>query len=161
VFDKAKTERPMASVMPKRARWIHAAVHVCPAQRAPRFVRESPLADKAGWVEVDPATLQHPRYRNISALGDASSAPNAKTAARKQAPVVAENVLAVLGADAPRAIYDGYGACPLTVERGKVVPAEFVYSGKLLPTFPFLSPISRAFCLVPKKRRCYRGSIGT
>jgi hypothetical protein len=71
-FDKAKTERPMASVMPKRARWIHAAVHVCPPQRAPRFVRESPLADKARWVEVDPATLQHPRFCSRSPISRAA-----------------------------------------------------------------------------------------
>jgi hypothetical protein len=32
--------------------------------------------------------------------------------------------------------YDGYGSCPLTVERGKIVFAEFGYGGKLLPTFP-------------------------
>jgi len=34
--------------------------------------------------------------------------------------------------------YDGYGSCPLTVERGKIVLAEFGYGGKLLPTFPWL-----------------------
>jgi hypothetical protein len=115
-------------------------LHVCPPQRAPKVIRESPLADKAGWVEVDPATLQHPRYGNIFAVGDASSAPNAKTAAavRKQAPVVAENTLRVLDGQAPRAVYDGYGSCPLTVERGKIVLAEFGYGGKLLPTFRYL-----------------------
>jgi sulfide:quinone oxidoreductase len=32
--------------------------------------------------------------------------------------------------------YDGYGSCPLTVERGKVVLAEFLYGGKLAPSFP-------------------------
>jgi hypothetical protein len=26
--------------------------------------------------------------------------------------------------------YDGYGSCPLTVERGKIVLAEFGYGGK-------------------------------
>ena len=31
---------------------------------------------------------------------------------------------------------DGYGACPLTVERGRIVLAEFGYGGKLLPTLP-------------------------
>jgi sulfide:quinone oxidoreductase len=115
-------------------------LHVCPPQRAPKVIRESALADKAGWVEVDPATLQHPRYGNIFAVGDASSAPNAKTAAagRKQAPVVAENTLRVLDGQAPRAVYDGYGSCPLTVERGKIVLAEFGYGGKLLPTFRYL-----------------------
>ena len=74
-------------------------------------------------------------------LGDACSAPNAKTAAaaRKQAPVVALNVLAVLDGQGPRALYDGYGSCPLTVERGKILLAEFGYGGKLLPTFPFIN----------------------
>lgn len=115
-------------------------LHVCPPQRAPRFVRESPFADTAGWVEVDPATLQHPRFGNVFGIGDGCSAPNAKTAAaaRKQAPVVAENVLCVLDGKAPRAVYDGYGSCPLTVERGKIVLAEFGYGGKILPSFPFL-----------------------
>jgi len=115
-------------------------IHVCPPQLAPDFVRESPLADAAGWIEVSPETLQHVRYGNIFGLGDACSAPNAKTAAalRKQSPTVAENVLAVLDGKGPRAIYDGYGSCPLTVERGKIVLAEFGYGGKLLPTFPFL-----------------------
>jgi sulfide:quinone oxidoreductase len=115
-------------------------LHVCPPQRAPAFVRASPLADPAGWIEVDSATLQHPRYGNVFALGDACSAPNAKTAAaaRKQVPVVALNALAALDGHGPRAVYDGYGSCPLTVERGKIVLAEFGYGGKLLPTFPFL-----------------------
>jgi sulfide:quinone oxidoreductase len=115
-------------------------IHVCPPQRAPAFVRNSALADAAGWIEVSPETLQHPRYGNVFGLGDACSAPNAKTAAaaRKQAPVVALNVLAVLDGKGPRALYDGYGSCPLTVERGKIVLAEFGYGGKLLPTFPFI-----------------------
>jgi len=32
--------------------------------------------------------------------------------------------------------YDGYGSCPLTVENGKIVLAEFGFGGKLLPSFP-------------------------
>jgi sulfide:quinone oxidoreductase len=66
------------------------------------------------------------------------NAPNAKTAAaaRMQAPVVATNVLHDLGVGTKRAIYDGYGSCPLTVEKGKIVLAEFGYGGKLIPTFP-------------------------
>ncbi len=35
-----------------------------------------------------------------------------------------------------RAIYNGYGSCPLTVERGKIILAEFGYGGKLLPSLP-------------------------
>lgn len=113
-------------------------LHMVPPQRAPEFIRQSVLANADGWVEVDHETLRHPRYGNIFSLGDVCSAPNAKTAAavRKQAPVVAENVLSMLAGRGPRAVYDGYGSCPLTVERGKVILAEFGYGGKLLPTFP-------------------------
>jgi sulfide:quinone oxidoreductase len=65
-----------------------------PAAVAPDFIRVSPLADAAGWVDVDQATLRHKTYENIWSLGDVMNAPNAKTAAaaRMQAPIVAENV---------------------------------------------------------------------
>jgi sulfide:quinone oxidoreductase len=36
----------------------------------------------------------------------------------------------------PVAQYNGYGSCPLTVERGKIVLAEFGYGGTMLPSFP-------------------------
>lgn len=113
-------------------------IHVVPPQTAPDFVRTSPLAAVSGFIEVDEATLRHPRYPNVFALGDACSASNAKTAAavRKQAPIVAVNALAALEGREPVADYDGYGSCPLTVERGKIVLAEFGYGGKLLPSFP-------------------------
>ena len=49
---------------------------------------------------------------------------------------MARNALACLDGQPLTAAYDGYGSCPLTVERGKIVLAEFGYGGKLLPTFP-------------------------
>ena len=113
-------------------------LHVCPPQVAPDFIRVSPLADAAGWVDVDQATLRHKTYENIWSLGDVMNAPNAKTAAaaRKQAPTVAENIMADIAGRSPTAAYDGYGSCPLTVERGKIVLAEFGYGGVLKPSFP-------------------------
>jgi sulfide:quinone oxidoreductase len=113
-------------------------LHVVPPQKAPDFVRVSPLADGAGWVDVDPATLRHRKYANVFALGDVGGMANAKTAAaaRKQAPVVAHNVLHARGEARGEARYDGYGSCPLTVENGKIVLAEFLYGGKLAPSFP-------------------------
>ncbi len=113
-------------------------LHAVPPQVAPEFVAHSPLAAESGFIDVDPATLRHVRYPNVFALGDAANTSNAKTAAaaRKQAPVVAVNVLAALEGKEPVADYDGYGSCPLTVERGKIVLAEFGYGGKLLPSFP-------------------------
>ena len=113
-------------------------MHVCPPQTAPDFIRVSPLADAAGWVDVDQSTLRHKTYDNIWSLGDVMNAPNAKTmaAARIQAPVVAENIAADMDGKAPVAQYNGYGSCPLTVERGKIVLAEFGYGGTMLPSFP-------------------------
>ncbi|WP_286778205.1 NAD(P)/FAD-dependent oxidoreductase [Pseudomonas sp. UBA2311] len=113
-------------------------LHVVPPQVAPDFIRESPLADSAGWVDVDPHTLRHRQYSTVHALGDVANTSNAKTAAaaRKQAPVVANNVLVAQGRLQTLAQYDGYGSCPLTVERGKIVLAEFTYGGKLAPSFP-------------------------
>ena len=113
-------------------------LHVCPPQTSPAFIANSPLADAAGWVDIHAHTLQHVRYSDVFALGDAGNTPNAKTAAavRKQAPVVAENVIKVMNGEAPQAEYDGYGSCPLTVERGKIVLAEFGYGGKILPSLP-------------------------
>ncbi|WP_421553210.1 FAD/NAD(P)-binding oxidoreductase [Pseudomonas yamanorum] len=120
-------------------------LHVVPPQVAPDFIRNSPLVDAAGWCEVNPQSLQHLRYPHIFGLGDVCSTTNAKTAAavRKQIVVVAENLLA-LRKQAPLPLkYDGYGSCPLTVEKGKVVLAEFGYGGKLLPTFPLDPTVAR------------------
>lgn len=113
-------------------------MHVCPPQTAPDFVKVSPLADAAGWVDVDQATLRHKTFDNVWSLGDVMNAPNAKTAAaaRIQAPVVAENIAADIDGLSPHAQYDGYGSCPLTVERGKIVLAEFGYGGAMKPSFP-------------------------
>lgn len=113
-------------------------LHAVPPQRAPEFIRSSVLADEAGWVDVNPMTLSHKRFANVHALGDVINTSNAKTAAavRKQAPVVAHNVLAALGRAQGVAAYDGYGACPLTVERDRVVLAEFTYGGRVAPSFP-------------------------
>ncbi|MNB81964.1 Sulfide dehydrogenase [flavocytochrome c] flavoprotein chain precursor [compost metagenome] len=120
-------------------------LHVVPPQVSPDFIAQSPLADAAGWCEVDPHTLQHPRYPGVFALGDICGTTNAKTAAavRKQIVVVAENLLALRKQQPLPLKYDGYGSCPLTVEKGKVILAEFGYAGKLLPTFPLDPTIPR------------------
>ena len=113
-------------------------IHVVPPQTAPDFIKHSPLAGEGGWVDVDQATLRHKTFDNVFGLGDCTNTPNAKTAAavRKQAPIVATNLIAAILDKPLPSSYDGYGSCPLTVERGKIVLAEFGYGGKLLPSFP-------------------------
>ena len=114
-------------------------INVCPPQCAPDFIRSSSLSNDAGWVDVDPATLQHVKFPNIFSLGELTSTSNAKTvaAARKQAPIVAANVIAQIEGLDVNPNYDGYGSCPLTVEKGKIILAEFGYGGKVMPTFPW------------------------
>jgi len=113
-------------------------LHVVPPQRAPGFIAKAGLASEDGWLDLEPYTLQHRHHPTVFGLGDVSATPNAKTAAavRKQAPVVAANLLASLDDKPLTAAYLGYGSCPLTVEKGRVVLAEFGYGGELQPTFP-------------------------
>ncbi|WCO66329.1 FAD/NAD(P)-binding oxidoreductase [Iamia majanohamensis] len=118
-------------------------LHVVPPQSAPDWVKRSPLADPtnpAGYVEVDKHTMQHARFPNVFALGDAGSTPNSKTGAaiRKQAPVVVENLLAVMAGSAVEASYDGYASCPLTTARNRMLLAEFDYTMKPHPTIPVI-----------------------
>lgn len=117
----------------------YAMLHVVPPQRAPDVVRDSALADQAGWVDVDKHTLQHRRYPEVWALGDASSLPTSRTGAaiRKQAPVLVDNLLAHRAGEALPARYDGYASCPLVTGYGKLVLAEFDYDGKPAESFPF------------------------
>lgn len=122
-------------------------IHVTPPQSAPDFIKESPLSGDSGWVDVNPATLQHSRYSNIFGLGDVTNTPNAKTAAavRKQVPVVTKNIMNLIKGKELLEGYDGYGSCPLTTSLKTVMLAEFSYGGKVTPSFPFLDPRKNLF----------------
>jgi len=113
-------------------------LHATPYQSPPAAIKTSPLANAGGWVDVHQNTLQHNKYPNVFGLGDAGSTPNSKTAAavRKQAPIVVRNLLHLLDGGVLEEGYDGYGSCPLTTAYGKVMLAEFIYGGKVTPTFP-------------------------
>ena len=121
-------------------------LHVSPPQCALPFMKASPFVNEGGWVDVDQFSMQHVKYKNVFGLGDACSTPNSKTAAaaRKQIVCVADNLLAIRAGKEAATKYDGYGACPLTVEHGKAVLAEFGYGGKLLPTFGWLNNAVKA-----------------
>lgn len=121
-------------------------MHTVPPQSAPDWLRATPLPDPAspgGFVEVDKHTLRHTRFPEIFALGDAGSTPNSKTGAaiRKQAPVLVENLRAVLAGADPTARYSGYASCPLTTGRDKLLLAEFDYSMRPAPTFTFVDTL--------------------
>ena len=118
--------------------------HGVPRQSAPDWIKSSPLStgDALGYVEVDKYTMQHVRYPNVFALGDAGSTPNSKTGAavRKQAPAVVENLDAVLKGRPLTGRYDGYASCPITTSTHDMLLAEFDYDFNLKPSFPVLDP---------------------
>lgn len=122
-------------------------LHVCPPQSAPDFIKRSPLAwqdgGTKGWVKANKYTMQHPDYPEVFALGDASDLPTSRTGAaiRKQAPVLVENLLAVMAGRVPTAKYDGYASCPLTTGYGKLLLAEFDYDGKPTPSIPLIDTV--------------------
>lgn len=138
--------------------------HVVPPMSAPDFVRNSTLAVEEGplkgWIDVDHHTLQHKRFDNVFAVGDAAALPTAKTgsAVRKQAPVVVENLLRIreallteTEAGALNNSYNGYSSCPLVTGYGKMVLAEFDYQNQPDPTFPFDQSEERYDMYVLKK----------
>ena len=114
-------------------------IHVTPPMSAPNFIKNSPLADSAGWVDVDKYTLKHLRYDNVYGIGDCTNLPTSRTGAaiRKQAPVVVENLLGAMRNKPSDKQYHGYTSCPLITGYGKLVLAEFDYDNNPQETFPF------------------------
>ncbi|HMP29800.1 MAG TPA: FAD/NAD(P)-binding oxidoreductase, partial [Saprospiraceae bacterium] len=112
--------------------------HVTPPQSAPDFIKNSPLANSAGWVDVNINTLQHNTYSNIFSLGDVAGLPISKTGAaiRKQMPVAAKNLLALIEQKSLDNHYNGYTSCPLVTGYGKLVLAEFDYNNQPQESFP-------------------------
>ena len=139
-LDPDKKEATFENLDSKQTQVIaYDMVHVTPPMGPPDFVKSSALANADGWVEVDKETLRHVRFANVFGLGDASSLPISKTGAaiRKQAPVLVNNLLEAMKGQSITAKYGGYTSCPIVMSRGRLVLAEFDYSGKPSETFPF------------------------
>lgn len=119
-------------------------LHAVPRQSAPDWIKSSPLStgEPTGYVDVDKHTMQHVRYPNVFALGDAGSTPNSKTGAaiRKQAPAVVANIDSYLKGRPLSASYDGYASCPIVTSAHDMLLAEFDYDFNLKPSFPVLDP---------------------
>jgi sulfide:quinone oxidoreductase len=128
-------------------------IHVVPPMRAPDAVKNSDLAWKdgpmaaGGWLEVDKATLQHRRFKNVFGIGDINGTPRGKTAAtvKKSAPIVAQHLVDVIAGREPGQKFDGYTSCPLIVREGAAMLIEFDYEGKLTPSIPFIDPLEAGF----------------
>ena len=123
-------------------------IHVVPPMGPAHAVAESKLGwqkgSAKGYLEVDSKTLQHRRYKNVFGIGDICGIPKGKTggSARHHGPVMVDNLIAQMENKALKAEFDGYTVCPLKVEYGKIIMAEFNYDGPA-PSMPFMSDISQ------------------
>lgn len=128
-------------------------LHVSPPMSAPDFIKNSPLSNEAGWVDVDKYTTRHNKFSNVYSIGDASSLPNSKTGAavRKQGPVLVSHLLASVDGKSSEAKYNGYASCPLVTSRSSCILAEFDYEGNPDETFPFNQAKERYSMYILKK----------
>lgn len=55
-------------------------------------------------------------------------------------PLAVANLIALMEGKAPPLKYDGYTACPIVTQYGKVLMAEFGYDKQPRPSLPFLDP---------------------
>jgi sulfide:quinone oxidoreductase len=135
----------------------YAMLHAVPPQSAPDWVKRTPLADPAspfGYVQVDQYTLESSNWPNVFALGDVANLPTSKTGAaiRKQAPVVAANLLAARAGGQPTARYDGYTSCPLVTAHNRMLLAEFDYELKPTPSIPLINTMKPRYDMWLLKR---------
>ncbi len=111
-------------------------LHPMPMFQTPAALRESELTAEGigGQIEVDRELLQHRRFSNVFGIGDCAATGAPKTAAtiRKQAPVVAANVIDAALDRELQAKYDGTSGCPLLTRYGRCMMFEFDYDGNLV-----------------------------
>jgi sulfide:quinone oxidoreductase len=118
-----------------------------PPHRAPRVIRESPLATEAGWVAVDRHTLET-RFPRVYALGDVVSIPlamgkplpKAGVFAHGQAEVVAQNIAALVLQKAPLARFLGHGECFVEVGHGRAGRGAGDFYAEPKPTVSVFPP---------------------
>jgi sulfide:quinone oxidoreductase len=97
-----------------------------PPHRAPRVIRESPLAGEAGWVSVERHTLET-RFPRVYALGDVVSIPlklgkplpKAGVFAQGEAEVVAKNIAATIVGGNANERFNGHGECFVEIGDGR------------------------------------------
>jgi NADPH-dependent 2,4-dienoyl-CoA reductase/sulfur reductase-like enzyme len=108
--DRTAVFKPTTGDSSKLIEKSYDILHVVPPQGPWEFVSSSPLADGAGWVDVDKHTLQSNKFDNVFSLGDASSLPTSKTAAAitAEAPVLVHNLSSLMETGSVgKASYDG------------------------------------------------------
>lgn len=90
------------------------------------------LADPTGYLNVDPATLQHKSYDNIFGLGDVNNVPTTKSfyGGLSQVAVLRHNIERKLNGLSLNAKYDGYAKTALYTSPHSLANVEHKYGGE-------------------------------
>ncbi|XP_058798033.1 sulfide:quinone oxidoreductase, mitochondrial [Phymastichus coffea] len=117
----------------------YSMIHVTPPMGAPEILKKhTMLTNEAGFLDVNPQTLQHTKFKNIYGLGDCTNSPNSKTMAAiaSQSKVLYKNILSNIAGKKMKHAYNGYASCPLVTAPGKCILAEFDYKLQPQESFP-------------------------
>lgn len=114
-----------------------------PPHRPPRAVRESPLANQAGWVPVDRRTLKT-GHVNVYAIGDVAAItlvngkplPKAGVFAHGEAEIVARRIADEVRGAAAQAEFDGAGYCWIEMGGGLAGFASGAFYAEPEPVVP-------------------------
>jgi sulfide:quinone oxidoreductase len=112
---------------------------IVPMNKGADFIGASGLGDDLNFVPVDKHTLQHGKYLNIFALGDAAALPTSKagSVAHFSSEILYENILSFIEKRPLSARFDGHSNCYIETGYGKGALIDFNYDTEPLPgTFP-------------------------
>ncbi|WP_151524036.1 NAD(P)/FAD-dependent oxidoreductase [Serinicoccus kebangsaanensis] len=108
---------------------------VVPPYRGPGWLGPLSADDGTGQVDVDPGTMAHKDVAGVWSLGDVAALGTRPSggALRRQVEVLADNIRRSRLGEPLRA-YDGYTIIPVTVDRRRLLLAEFDRNGSQAPT---------------------------
>jgi sulfide:quinone oxidoreductase len=114
-----------------------------PPHKPPRAVRESALANQAGWVPVDKHTLAT-HFENVYAIGDVTTIilsngkplPRAGVFAHGQGETVAARIAHAVQGTAPQSEFDGIGYCWIEMGGGQAGFASGEFYAEPDPVVP-------------------------
>ena len=127
-----------------------------PAHRSPQVIRDSGLANEAGWIPVDAHTLTT-QFTGVYALGDVTviplpgrfkpdvplALPKAGVFAHRQAEVVAHNLAAEISGQDSRQSFDGFGGCFVELGDGRAAYGEGNFYDPHAPNVTLRQPARR------------------
>lgn len=91
---------------------MHANIN--PSSRPHQELVDAGITDGNGLIDVNPYTLQHDRFENIFAFGDAikGNITRTQTTAQAQCPVIKHNLKQFMAGRELNGVYDGYSYFP-------------------------------------------------